>query len=187
MAPAPDWRDSLRRMCLFMSTPRILWHVCLGALLLMGAALPVGAQSVILIRHAERADTAAGQAPNMAADPELSAEGRARAERLASMLKGADIRAIFVTQFRRTQQTAAPLAAALGLTPIVLKADDEAALLDQLRAVKGHALVVGHSNTVPSITASLSGTPPVDIADDDFGNLWIVAASGMPRVLRLRY
>jgi len=165
----------------------MVWRVLTCALLLMGGALPVAAQSVILVRHAERADTAVGQAPTMAADPELSADGRVRAERLASMLKGADIRAIFVTQFRRTQQTAAPLAAALGLTPIVLKADDEAALLAQLRAVKGHALVVGHSNTVPSITASLSGTPPVEIADDDFGNLWIVGMSGSPQVLRLRY
>lgn len=187
MAPGPDWRDSLRLMCLFMSTPRLLWRVFLCALLLMGAALPVAAQSVILVRHAERADTAAGKAPNMAADPELSAEGRARAERLASMLKGADIRAIFVTQFRRTQQTAAPLAAALGLTPTVIRADDQAALLAHLRTVKGHVLVVGHSNTVPAIAAELSGTTPVAIADDDFGNLWIVGASGIPRVLRLRY
>jgi len=123
----------------------------------------------------------------MAADPDLSSEGRSRAERLASMLRSADIRAIFVTQYRRTQQTAAPLAAVLGLTPTVMQADDEAGLLAQLRAMKGHALVVGHSNTVPSVTTALSGTPAVPITDDDFGNLWVVTTAGTPRVLRLRY
>lgn len=170
-----------------MSTLRPVWRVFTCALLLMGAAPPVAAQSVILVRHAERADTAPGQTPNMASDPELSAEGRVRAERLAAMLKGAGIRAIFVTQFQRTRQTAAPLAAALGLTPTVVRADDQAALLAQVRAVKGHVLVVGHSNTVPSLTAELSGTTPVAIADDDFGNLWIVSTPGTPQVLRLRY
>jgi broad specificity phosphatase PhoE len=157
-------------------------------MLVMGAGVvPSAAQSVILVRHAERADMAAGGAPTMAADPNLSREGLARAERLAAMLRSAEIRAIFVTQFRRTQQTAAPLAAALGLTPVVIQADDQAALVAQLRAVKGHALVVGHSNTVPAVTAALSGTPAVPIADDDFGNLWIVPTAGAPRVLRLRY
>ena len=157
-------------------------------MLVMGAGVvPSAAQSVILVRHAERADMAAGGAPSMAADPSLSREGLARAERLAAMLRSAEIRAIFVTQFRRTQQTAAPLAAALGLTPVVIQADDQAALLAQLRAVKGHALVVGHSNTVPAVTAALSDTPAVPIADDDFGNLWIVPTAGTPRVLRLRY
>jgi phosphohistidine phosphatase SixA len=156
-------------------------------MLLAAGAVPSAAQSVILVRHAERADMAAGGAPSMAADPDLSREGHARAERLAAMLRNAEIRAIFVTQFRRTQQTAAPLAKALGLTPVVIPADDQAALLAQLRGVKGHALVVGHSNTVPAVTAALSGTLAVPMADDDFGNLWIVPTAGEPRVLRLRY
>jgi broad specificity phosphatase PhoE len=151
------------------------------------SVVPSAAQSVILVRHAERADMAAGGSPSMAADPELSAEGRARAERLASLLRTSEIRAIFVTQYRRTQQTAAPLAAALRLTPTVIPADDQSALLAQVRAVKGHVLIVGHSNTVPAVTAALSSTPAVPIADDDFGNLWIVTPAGEPRVLRLRY
>lgn len=155
--------------------------------LLTAAATPSLAQSVILVRHAERADMAAGGSPSMAADPDLSAAGRARSERLASMLRNADIRAIFVTPYRRTQQTAAPVAAALGLTPVILPADDEAGLLAQVRAVKGHVLIVGHSNTVPALTAALTNTPLVPIADDDFGNLWIVSGTGEPRVLRLRY
>ena len=41
---------------------------------------------MFVVRHAERADTAAGTAPTMAADPELSDAGRARAESLAAAL-----------------------------------------------------------------------------------------------------
>jgi phosphohistidine phosphatase SixA len=174
-------------MCLSLSTQVTLTRAVVTLMLLGAGSATAAAQSVILVRHAERADMAAGGSPNMAADPDLSAEGRRRADRLAAMLQQADIRAIFVTQYRRTQQTAAPLAAALGLTPTVVRAEDQAALLAQVRAVKGHMLVVGHSNTVPAITAELSGTPPVAIADDDFGNLWIVTTTGTPGVLRLRY
>ena len=170
-----------------MSTQVTLTRAVVLLMLLGAGSATAAAQSVILVRHAERADMAAGGSPSMAADPALSAEGRSRADRLAAMLQQADIRAIFVTQYRRTQQTAAPLAAALGITPTVIQADDEAALLAQIRAAQGHVLVVGHSNTVPSVTAALSSTPAVPIADGDFGNLWIVATTGSPRVLRLRY
>ena len=45
--------------------------------------------TVFLVRHAERADTAGGAAPTMAADPDLSPAGRTRAESLAAALKDA--------------------------------------------------------------------------------------------------
>ena len=62
----------------------------------------------------------------MAADPDLSEAGRARAASLATALKDAGIVAIFTTEFKRTQQTAEPLAKALGLTVKVVKGDAEA-------------------------------------------------------------
>jgi broad specificity phosphatase PhoE len=148
---------------------------------------PAVGQSVVLVRHAERADTAAGGAPTMAADPDLSDAGRARARRLADMLRDAGIAAIFVTEYKRTQQTAAPLAAALGLTPVVIKAAETKALITRIRAVKGHALVVGHSNTVPEVAAALAGAPPITIADGEYDNLLVVSRSGKPRLMRLRY
>ena len=42
-------------------------------------------------------------------DPLLSEAGRARAESLAAMLKDTKLMAIFTTEFKRTQETAAPL------------------------------------------------------------------------------
>src|SRR5690242_7695936 len=63
----------------------------------------------ILIRHAEKDLT---QSTN---DPDLSAEGKARATRLVEVLKKTDIQAIYSTPFKRTQQTVEPLAISKGI------------------------------------------------------------------------
>ena len=52
-----------------------------------------------------------------APDVQLSPEGQKRAECLASTLKDAGIKQIYVTDVTRTQQTAAPLAKALKIKP----------------------------------------------------------------------
>lgn len=52
-------------------------------------------------------------------DPELSPAGREQAQRLAERLMHEDISAIYVTTLQRTVQTAAPLAARLGVEPRV--------------------------------------------------------------------
>jgi phosphohistidine phosphatase SixA len=145
----------------------------------------VFAQNIFLVRHAERADTANGGAPTMGSDPELSAAGHARAESLASMLKDAGISTIFVTEYKRTQQTAAPLAKALGLTPTVINAKDTPGLVTQLRQIKGNALVVGHSNSVPTVIAELGVKGAPAIEDDEYDNLFIVT---QPRdLIQLRF
>src|SRR5215467_3408589 len=76
---------------------------------------------VVLARHAEK-DLSSIQ------DPPLSPEGEQRAEQLARMFgrgKGVGrIDAIYVSDARRTQQTAAPLAERLGKQPVVVPAAD---------------------------------------------------------------
>ncbi len=52
-------------------------------------------------------------------DPDLSEVGRVQAIALAQRLRAVMALALFVTPLRRTQQTAAPLAAELGLEPLV--------------------------------------------------------------------
>lgn len=85
--------------------------------------LPAGATDVLLIRHGESAPMPADDTyPRNAdgqADPPLSEEGRRQVEPLAARLADADIDAIYVTSLVRTHETAAPLAARLGLTPVV--------------------------------------------------------------------
>ena len=80
---------------------------------------------LLIIRHGlpVRIDDAGGPA-----DPELSEEGHAQARRLAEWLRHESIDAVFTSPMRRARQTAAPLAEAFGLSPIV---DDELAEFDR--------------------------------------------------------
>lgn len=163
-------RPKLARLMKLRGTLMLAAFVC-GLL----APTPADAQRlVLLVRHAERADGGV-PAPNMTtpADPDLSAEGRARAERLAEMLAQAGVTRIVVSEFKRTQQTAAPLAARLGLTPERASSKDMAGLVKQLAAYTNDVvLVIGHNTTVPAAIAGLGG-PAITIADTDYANLFI--------------
>jgi len=160
----------------------------IGAVVAVAMLLPAVAaaqQLVIVVRHAERAD---GGAPAMGgkADPPLSAAGKARADKLARMLASSGIAAIYTTEFVRTQQTAAPLAAALKIAPTIKSSDDTAALVADIKARHAHdiVLVVGHSNTVPAIVKALGG-PAVTVGDDEYDKLFIVVpATGAVTVIK---
>jgi probable phosphoglycerate mutase len=83
---------------------------------------PPGATEIFLIRHGESAparDSRPFELVGGQADPELAPEGREHAERVGERLAGERIAAIYVTTLRRTAQTAAPLAAKLGLTATI--------------------------------------------------------------------
>jgi broad specificity phosphatase PhoE len=88
------------------------------------------------------------------------------------------IAAIYVSHFKRTQQTAAAVAARFGLTPIVYDPADTAALIARVRAGPLPALIVGHSNTVPDIVERLGGTKPAPLTHPNFGDLWRIGADG---------
>src|SRR5437667_6208314 len=72
--------------------------------------------TIILVRHGERA--------NQAADSPLSDAGFARAKELARILSDVNLNAIYATQFVRTQETVAPLAAARNLRPVIINTGD---------------------------------------------------------------
>ncbi len=111
-------------------------------------------------------------------DPDLLPEGRRLAEVLSERLRRQPPATIFVSTFKRTRQTAEPLAARLGLTPIVYDPADTPGLVARVRAAPGPVLVVGHSNTVPEIVQRLGGERPADLTHPDFGDLWVIQASG---------
>lgn len=147
------------------------------------AAPPAGAQTIVLVRHAEKADSSK--------DPDLSAEGRARASRLAAMLADAGVTHVFATQYVRTQQTVAPLATARGLTPTVMHSDDIEGLAGRLRALSGHsvALYAGHSGSVPKLLVALGHGEALEIDESDYTNFFVVTLEGQrpPRVVWLRF
>lgn len=81
---------------------------------------PPGATEILLIRHGEsRAATPDDPFPLVDGhgDPELHANGREQARRVGERLKGQPITAVYVSNLRRTHETAAPLCAHLGLEP----------------------------------------------------------------------
>ena len=135
---------------------------------------------LFLVRHAERADT--GGAPQK--DPGLSEKGRERAEALARELR---ITALYTTEFKRTQQTAAPLARSLGVNPEVVPAKEMATLLHKLKDGSGNVLVVGHSNTLPKIVQALGISARPKIGESDYDDLYVVIPGPTPRLLHLHY
>src|SRR3954469_23582754 len=83
---------------------------------------PPGATEILLVRHGESEPLVEGRPFPLVdghGDPALAPEGEIQAERVGERLSTEPIVAIYVTTLRRTHQTAAPLAARLGLTPIV--------------------------------------------------------------------
>ena len=118
-------------------------------------------------------------------DPDLTAEGQRVAALLADWFRGPRPAAIYVSHYRRTRQTAAPLAARLGLTPIVYDPADTPALVARVRAGPRPALIVGHSNTVPDIVAALGGTRPGPLVHEDFGDIWLIGPAGGTERLRI--
>jgi probable phosphoglycerate mutase len=86
--------------------------------------LPPGSTEVVLVRHgASEAAVVGNKFPLVDghSDPALSEPGRAQAETVAARLAGEDVSGLFVTSLRRTQETAAPLVAATGLQPTVIR------------------------------------------------------------------
>jgi broad specificity phosphatase PhoE len=140
-------------------------------------------EAVYVVRHAERADSSA--------DSELSAEGRNRSAALGKLLAGAGVTRIFATERQRTVQTAAPLAEALRVTTTIVQAADEVSLVEKVRASgpADRVLIVGHSNTVPSILGRLGVRESIAIADNEFDNLFIVfpKPDGSAVLVRLKY
>lgn len=162
---------ALRRRPLF--TP--LFIAILAAVVAVGALgwgvyglwQPPG--TVIVVRHAEKAVSANE-------NPPLAPAGAARADALAAMFASAGVDAVFASDYVRSLETAAPLAKRLSLPVQVYDAGDTAALVDEIddHHRTDTVFVVGHSNTVPAIVRALSGKDTGDLAEDRYGDVFIV-------------
>lgn len=163
--------------------------IVVGVLAAIGVAAPSVASAqklVIVARHAERAD-GGSMAAGSQTDPPLSQAGEARARKLAAMLADAGVTAIVTTEYKRTKDTAGPLAARLGLAAKTMAARDTAGLVSALKSTHAQdvVFVVGHSNTVPAIVKALGG-PDVSLPESDYDSLFfVVPATGV--TTRIRY
>ncbi len=143
---------------------------------------------VIAVRHAERSN-------DHPVDPSLSAAGQLRAQALAGVLEHTGITKIYSTQYRRTTQTAAPLAAATG-TEVTLRPIDASNFAtyaaDLAAEIRHHdrfeaVLVVGHSNTIPELVHALSGVAVPPIPEPEYDRLYMITLGREVRVVPAKY
>lgn len=123
---------------------------------------------VYLSRHAEKQDT-------KIKDPELSAKGEKTAKRLANYLKNINLDMIYSTPYKRTRNTATAVASQQEklVTELFLPAHEMARLIREMHTGQ-NILVVGHSNTTPALINQLGVNDKIEIAEDEYGELFIV-------------
>jgi probable phosphoglycerate mutase len=86
-------------------------------------AVPPDGRELIVVRHGASAAHTPGVPFDLVdghSDPPLSDAGHEQAKLVAGRLAGEPLQTLFVTPLQRTAQTAAPLAASLGLEPVVV-------------------------------------------------------------------
>lgn len=145
--------------------------------------------TVVVVRHAEKEF---GTIEN----PPLSTAGEQRAQLLARLfgerVGSQTLAAVFATESRTTQSTAAPLAARLRLPVTVVPVKETDGLLQRIRSeYRGRSvLIVGDVNTVPDIVRHLSKVSEVPaLRESDFSSIYIVTLPtlGRPSLLQMRY
>jgi broad specificity phosphatase PhoE len=161
-----------------MTTFRRLLCAALAGIILLPGLAAAEPSAIYLVRHGEKAP---------GPDPELTAQGQARARNIAAILHRAGITAIFSTKTLRAQQTAAPLAQQTGLTIQLYDPLAPLALVEQVRSLTGAVVVIGHSNTLPELVRLFGGAPGTEIGDDEFDRLYqlLPGANGQIRTILL--
>lgn len=105
--------------------------------------------TIYLVRHAEK--------QTAVSDPPLTACGMERAAALQAFLSGIPIEAVYSTDFKRTQSTAAPVANAKDLEIQSYSPEALEAMMEDLLEKREDALVIGHSNTTAVLAGLLIG------------------------------
>ena len=122
------------------------------------------------IRHAEK-----DRSDPTNKNPSLTIQGLERANKWALFFKDKNIAAVYSTNYKRTQQTALPIAKEQNLEIISYTAKE---LISEkfIANNKGkNIVIVGHSNTTPELVNSLLGEKKYeDIADSENNNVFIV-------------
>ena len=147
---------------------------------------PVEPREIFIVRHAEKETTGA--------DPGLTPEGQARAQRLADVFSRQRLDAIYASEKRRTYDTVLPLATAKGMEIIRFdQINDMAGMVHALKALPAGAVVVvaAHSYTIDELLTDLGiptpGDLPTTIWDDLFLVTLPVEEAPPPVFVNLRY
>jgi broad specificity phosphatase PhoE len=151
---------------------RLLCAVSLTLTFLAPCAALADPSTIYLVRHAEKAS--GGK------DPDLTAQGQARAQNIATILHKTGIANIFSTPYKRTMQTAQALAQRSGVPVQVYDPAAPKLLVDRVKSLTGAVLVVGHSNTLTELVRLFGGAPGADIPETEYDRLYqlVVDSSG---------
>jgi len=158
--------------------------VLLSAILIVAAGCSASTTTLLLVRHAEKGP---------GKDPDLTPEGRQRAEALIDVARRRGVAAVYHTQYKRSVQTAEPAAAALGIPRILVEyipGQEPAHAEDVVRKILATyagkvVLVVGHTTTLPALMARLGVVNPPEIPETEYGGLYGVVEEGSKGTLQL--
>lgn len=141
--------------------------------------------TIILVRHAEKVDDSS--------DPDLSEAGYDRADRLAEMFENVPFDAVYSTNFKRTRQTATPIANANNLNVRVYDhRNPQAEAKNWIENHKGETILIsGHSNSTPTFANAVLGEEHFGekFDESDYGNILVITIldDGEKKLLHMRY
>ena len=140
--------------------------------------------TLYMVRHAEKAS---GTPPSE--DPSLSPAGVARAEELAHVLRSVPLRAIYVTPYRRTRETASPTATMQRLAPIEVEPEKLAAFADSvfIRQAGQSVLLIGHDDTAMTVLQFMRSEQGTVIGNCDYDDLVVVSSCGKDKPLLVQH
>ncbi len=187
--------DSLSRRRILASAAALAWGVSQASAQepKAVAATPAPAArpcTVILVRHGEKA-------VDDPRDPSLSEAGRLRAAALLRLLGETKVTHVWTSEFRRTRDFAAGVAAKHALVAEVIPGKDPAGLAARLAALPegSISLVAGHSNTLPNVAKALGATLTnlingTDLRDDEYDRFVVITLAHKDEpcaLLEMRY
>lgn len=161
----------------------LLLFVLFVSLLFVWPLSCLAQRAIVVVRHADKIDDSD--------DAVLSPTGEAQAKRLAHVLKDLGISAIYTTQFKRTIQTATPLADLLKIKLRAYEQTDVAGVVKEVQRKhpKEVVMIVGHRSTVPRILKQFGASEPVALGSSEYDSLFVLTLppGQLPTLLHLRF
>ena len=142
---------------------------CKPTVKLSTSSTTTGSSTIYLVRHAEKMSEGD--------DPDLTKDGRKRAKELAKVIQDVTLHAVYSSNYLRTKNTAKPVAEDHGLPIMPYNPRELDSFASKLKdAHKSHnVLVVGHSNSTPSLVNALIGDEKYEnLGEKIYDRLYIV-------------
>ena len=126
--------------------------------------------TLYLIRHAEKVQDGNS-------DPVLTETGKQRSENLADWFSDRQIENIWSSDYKRTRDTAKPIASKLNIDLTIYDPRNLPKLTESLKTNQKNAIVVGHSNTTPELARLLCNCEIADMDEFEHDRVIVVLIS----------